>query len=195
MEAVSGVRSFLLVANRARPTPDVPLDDLPGKGGRFDLVARFVNAALLTSHGIRSDAEAIVVFTTPDEPLALRVRGEAVTGIGPDERSTAARLRGAMAATAMPVWQEVEDGIDLRTGDLATLLDDRPRPRVLLHEEGEPLAGDLEPGTFVVGDHEGFTAEQLAAIRKRADREVSLGETALQADHLAAVLHHELDRG
>lgn len=183
---------FVLVANTARPSSEVPLEDLAGRGGRFDLVARFVNAALLTSHGIREDAEAWVAFTRPEEPVWLRVQGASVTGIGPDERSTAARLRGVLEATPMPVWQAVEDGIELRVGSLTDVLADAPEPRVLLHETGEPL-GDLAEGTFLVGDHDGFTDEQLDALDALADVRVRLGATALQADHVAAVLHHELD--
>lgn len=186
-------RVFVLVANRARPDPSIPLDDLPGQGGRFDLVARFVNAALLTSHGIREDAQAVVLFArSGEEPTALRVSGDAVTGVGPDERSTAARLLAALEATPMPVWQAVADGIEVRAGGLEAVLADAPEPVVLLHRDGQPL-GDVEEGTFVVGDHEGFTPEQLEALRKRADRVASLGAQALQADQVAAVLHHELD--
>lgn len=193
MEAVSGPRTLVLVANHARPSSQVPLDDLPGEGGRFDLVARFVNAALLTSHGIREDARAIVVFARSEEPVALRVRGDAVTGVGPDERSTAARLASALEATPMPVWQEIEDGIDLRVGRFDELLEDTREPRVVLHEDGESLGHDLEGGTFLVGDHEGFTPEQLEVLDRLADRRLSFGFRALQADHVAAVLHHELD--
>lgn len=185
---------LVLVANAARPDPEVPLADLPGKGGRFDLVARFVNAALLTSHGIRDDVEAWIAFTQCDEPAWLRVQGAAVTGVGPDERSTAARLLGALTATPMPVWQPIEDGIELRSGSLEEVLADAPEPRVLMHEEGEPLRGDLAGGTFVVGDHEGFTAKQLDALAELTDVRARLGATALQADHVAAVLHHEIDR-
>lgn len=193
MEVVSGPRTLLLLANRARPDPEIPLDDLTGQGGRFDLVARFVNAALLTSHGIREDAQAIVVFAGADDPLALRVRGEAATGVGPDERSTAARLLDALEATAMPVWQEVEDGIDLRSGELWTVLADAPEPHVLMHEDGEPIEQAPAGGTFVVGDQDGFTDDQRARLGKRVDRVARLGPRALQADHLVAALHHELD--
>jgi tRNA pseudouridine-54 N-methylase len=194
VEAVTGSRTLVLVANHARPEPDLPLDDLPGLGGRFDLVARFVNAALLTSHGIREDTDAIVVFTQPGEPLAIRVRGDEVTGVGPDERSTAARLLGALEATPMPVWQAVAEGIELRTGALSELLTDLADPLVLVHGDGEPLAGDRDAGTFVIGDHAGFTQAQRDRLVKQAEGVASLGSTALQADHVAAVLHHELDR-
>lgn len=194
MEGVAPGRTFVLVTNQAQPSAQIPLDDLPGEGGRFDLVARFVNAALLTSHGIREEAAAVVVFTRPEEPVAMRVRGEAATGIGPDERSTAARLVAALEATPMPVWQAVEDGIDLRVGGLHDVLAEAPEPVVLLHEEGQRVERGLAGGTFVVGDHEGFTEEQLAELDAIADQRLQLGPEALQADHVAAVLHHELDR-
>jgi tRNA (pseudouridine54-N1)-methyltransferase len=188
-------RTFVLIAEHAQPDPSIPLADLTGRGGRFDLVARFVNAALLTSHGIREDARALAAFTQPSEPIGLRVDGGQVTGIGPDERSTAARLQGALEAIPMPVWQAVADGIEVRTGDLATLLDDEPDPLVLLREDGDLLEpAELDDATFVFGDHEGFVTDRRKALAQRADVVARLGEQALQADQLAAVLHHELDR-
>lgn len=195
LERVTGGPCFVLVANRARPDPQVPLDDLPGKGGRFDLVARFVNAALLTSHGIRHDARAIVVFAGVPDPVAMRVSGDAVTGIGPDERSTAARLLQALQATPMPVWQAVEDGIELKRADLETVLGDVAAPIAFLHEDGQPLPeAGTGAATFVLGDDRGFTDEQRTAVREAADLEVRVGPRPLQADHVAAILVNELDR-
>lgn len=187
-------RVFVLLANSARPEPAVPLDDLPGKGARFDLVARFVNATLLTSHGIREEAEAWVAFTRPEEGVWLRIVGSEVARLQPDERSTAARLLSALEATPMPVWQAVDEGIEARTGELGAVLEDAPSPVVLMHEEGRPLPADLAGGTFLVGDHEGFTDEQREALGAVVEGEVRLGSRSLQADAVAAVLHHELDR-
>lgn len=192
---MSGGQRFVLVANQARVDPGIRLDDLPGLGGRFDLVARFVNATLLTSHGIREDASATILFTRPEEPVAMRIHGSDVTGIGPDERSTAARLAQALAPVAMPVWQEAQDGIETRQIELTDLLDEAEPPITLLHEQGQPIGDShLERGTFFLGDHEGFSDEQLVLLEKAADEVASLGSIPLQADHVAAILHHEISR-
>ncbi|MDX1612246.1 MAG: tRNA (pseudouridine(54)-N(1))-methyltransferase TrmY, partial [Candidatus Thermoplasmatota archaeon] len=133
-------RTFLLVANRAIPTGQVPLDDLPASGGRFDLVARFVVQSLLTSHGVREDTEVILLFTnTPDEPKALKVRGDQVLGLRPDERTAASKLNQALGPVAMPVWQACGEGFASRSITLQALLDEVPGPVVLLDEAGEDL--------------------------------------------------------
>ena len=38
----------------------LPLNDLAGAGGRFDVLVRATTAALLTSHGLREDVEVIL---------------------------------------------------------------------------------------------------------------------------------------
>lgn len=189
-------RVFVLVANRADPSGQAPLDDLPGRGGRFDLVARFVNSALLTSHGIREGTAAIVLFTRGDpEPVAVRVQGGKVVGLRPDERSTAARLNKALSRTAMPVWQEVDDGIELRSVELGALLEDLPSPIWLLHEDGGLLEqASLAGGSFVVGDQDGFSKAQFKALSSACRRCLSVGPVSLQADQVASVVHNRLDR-
>lgn len=189
-------RTFVLLANRAVATGNAPLADLAGAGGRFDLVTRFALAGLLTSHGIRRDATVVVLFTnTPGEPKALRIAGDSVQGLGPDERSSAAVLQKALVPVPMPVWMDAGQGIENRTVTLEALLDELPDPVLLLDEGGEELQGDPpSEGSFVLGDQDGLTQEQRAAVAKRAARAVSVGPVALQADHVVAVLNNVLDR-
>lgn len=193
---MSAARVFVLVADRADPSGQAPLDDLPGAGGRMDLVARFVNATLLTSHGVREDASAVVVFTRGDpDPVAVRVRGAEAVGLRPDERSTAARLNKALRSAAMPVWQDVGDGLALRSGALDELLADLPAPLVVLHEDGPGLEdAEIAGGTFVLGDQDGFTDEQMALLEGAGAEILSVGPVALQADQVVAVVHNALDR-
>lgn len=193
---MSTERTFLLVANRAEASGQLPLDDLPGAGGRFDLVARFVTATLLTSHAIREDTAAIVLFTHAEpDPVALRIHGGEAVGLRPDERSTAARLAKALSSTAMPVWQGVGDGVELKAIQLDALLAELPDPVVYLTEDGTALeAAELGPGTFVLGDQDGLTDDQRATVEAASDRTVSTGPISLQADQVVAVIHNALDR-
>lgn len=194
--SVSTERTVLLVANRADPTGSFPLEDLPGAGGRFDLVARFVTACLLTSHGIREDTAAIVLFTRAEpDPVAVRIQGANAVGLRPDERSTAARLVKALEATAMPVWQDVGDGVELKATTLDGLLDELPEPLVHLHEVGTPIEeAPLQAGTFVLGDQDGLTSQQQEIVKGVVTARVSLGPVALQADQAVTVVHNVLDR-
>jgi tRNA (pseudouridine54-N1)-methyltransferase len=196
VEGVDRERAFLLVANSAVASGDVDLADLPGSGGRFDIVARFVARSLLTSHGIREDTQAVVHFTRPDdESVALRVHGEDVSGLRPDERSTAARLAKALSSEPMPVWQTVDEGVETRVVSFEELLADPPEPLTLLTEAGDPIEDlDLDGGTFVIGDHEGLTSEQRSLAAERAAYVASVGPVSLQADQVATIVNNELDR-
>ena len=48
-------RKFAIVGHRAQSSGKLNLNDLPGSGGRIDVLARAVNSALFRSHGIRDD--------------------------------------------------------------------------------------------------------------------------------------------
>ena len=87
-------RRFVVLLSRPPPTCrcEFHIDDLPGSG-RFDHIARCVNAALLLSNGTRRDTELILVFGRHDEASeevwVIRIHGDEVRHIRPDERSTA----------------------------------------------------------------------------------------------------------
>ena len=48
---------FAVVGHRARTDGGFSLNDLPGSGGRMDVLCRCVNAALFLSHDLRRDVE------------------------------------------------------------------------------------------------------------------------------------------
>ena len=189
------LRTFLLVSNRALADGTAPLEDLPGQGGRFDLVTRFVTASLLTSHGTREDTAVIILFGRGEHgPVALRMAGRSARSLNPDERSAAALLNKALARVPMPVWQEVVPGVETRTVTLEGLLKELPRPLVVLDPAGAPLSDEAPAGgSFVIGDERGLTEEQAALVEQVADRAVSVGPVALQADQVAIVVHNQLD--
>ena len=56
----------------------LPLNDLAGAGGRFDVLVRATTAALLTSHGLREDVEVILHLGGGPGP-ARRLRLNAAT--------------------------------------------------------------------------------------------------------------------
>nr|HOP09024.1 tRNA (pseudouridine(54)-N(1))-methyltransferase TrmY [Candidatus Methanofastidiosa archaeon] len=55
--------TFIIKANKARTSPDFLLKDLPGSGGRMDILCNCVESALLVSHGIRTDVEVILCLS------------------------------------------------------------------------------------------------------------------------------------
>ena len=198
------MRRFVVVGQNARTARDFPLDDISGAGGRWDLLARCVQGALFIAHDLRRDSElALVLLGGPDAPKAIRISGERVKNLNPDERSTVALLSRALDI-ALPRngrWVEVQPGIHAARRGLEQVVDEHAdAPLFLLDEDGEvdgvDLPGHLGGGdaTFVLGDNKGLTDGQLGHVRSRGVTEVCLGPLPLHTDHCIVLVHNVLDR-
>ncbi|WP_136689370.1 tRNA (pseudouridine(54)-N(1))-methyltransferase TrmY [Halorhabdus amylolytica] len=191
------MRQFVVIGHEAPTTPDFPLDDLPGVAGRLDVLCRCVNAALFLSHGIREDVRLRLVL---GDTFTLRMEGEKVRGLHPDERSTAARIRSALERSDEAIGRqsvETSPGIYLtRQGVEPTLRDAAEEGTLVqLHEDGEPIAESDPPAdpVFVLSDHRDFTAEEAILLDELGARRVRLGPRALHADHAITVVQNYLD--
>ena len=186
------MRTFAVVGHLAPTGDGFTLDDLPGSAGRMDILCRCVHSALSLSHGIRRDAEIhLLLLGPPQPPKEVLVRGDAVRSLSPDERSTAALVRKALALPVGEAFRESGPGILVRRGGLAGVV--TGGEYAVLSEEGEDLR-TLEdiPGSFLLSDHLDFT-EYEEAILGHLPR-ISVGPRVLHADHAIAVLQNELDR-
>ena len=185
-------RDFVFVAHEAPTDADFSLNDLSG-AGRMDLLCRCVNAALLTSHGVREEATAHVVIHG-DVDVTLRFVGDEVRGLNPDERSIAGVVRAALEERT---YYEIEarQGVYVAERTFEEVLEETEGETVVLHEDGEP-AMSVEPpddAVFVLSDHKDFTDDDLELLKKHGARRVSLGPVALHADHATAVAHNWTD--
>lgn len=185
------MRDFVFVAHEAPTNAEFSLDDLPG-AGRLDLLCRCVNAALLTSHGVREDTTARLVFRGGERDVAVRFEGGSVRGLNPDERSIAGVVRAALDERT---YYEVEakPGVYVAEKTVAEVLDTTDGETVVLHEDGDrAVEADVpdEP-TFVLSDHRDFTDEDFGGFGNA--RRLSLGPVALHADHATAVAHSWCD--
>jgi len=186
------MRTFAVVGHLAPTGDGFTLDDLPGAAGRMDILCRCVNAALSISHGIRRDAEIhLILLGPPSPPKDLLIQGSAVRSLSPDERSTAALLRKALALPTGDTFRESSPGILVRRGGLAGLVAEGGY--AVLSKDGRDMRTltDL-PGGVLLSDHLDFTAveEELLAGLPR----ISVGPRVLQADQAITVLQNELDR-
>ena len=185
-------RDFVFVSHEAPTDAEFSLNDLPG-AGRVDLLCRCVNAALLTSHGVREEVTARLVIRD-DEDVTVRFEGEGVSGINPDERSIAGVVRAALEERT---YYEVEArrGVYVAQKGLRGVLDETEGETVVLHEDGERALGVETPDdpVFVLSDHHEFTDEDTEAFEERDARRVSLGPVAVHADHATAVAHNWCD--
>jgi tRNA (pseudouridine54-N1)-methyltransferase len=193
------MRQFVVTGHDAPTTPDFSLDDLPSGAGRLDVLCRCVTAALFLSHAVRDDVRIHLVLA---DAFTVTFDGGAVRRLNPDERSTAARVRGALEAREEAIGHipaEASPGVSIRrVGFEQTLRDVAGESTVVeLHEEGTPVVETDPPDdpTFVLSDHRDFSPGERDLLTEVADARVRLGPHALHADHAITVAHNYLDTG
>ncbi len=186
------MRTFVIIGHQARTDGTFVLDDLPGSGGRMDLLSRCIGSTLLLSHGLRTDTDCYLILQgEPRPPKTVCIRGSEVRSLGPDERSTGALLRKALALPVGIAFRASSPGIYVRATGLEELL--KERTVALADENGEDIRriGSL-PETYILGDHLNLTTEeeqQLGEVPR-----VSVGPRSLHADHAITLIHNEIDR-
>ncbi|MHC1631588.1 MAG: tRNA (pseudouridine(54)-N(1))-methyltransferase TrmY [Methanotrichaceae archaeon] len=190
------MRNFVVVGNLATTTPDFSLKDIPGTSGRLDILCRCINSALVLSHRIRRDVRIYLVLCGSEDPKTICLRGQDLRHLNPDERTTAALLKKALALEATDRWQRSTPGIYVRTGDLADLGVLRKTPVYYLREDGTDVRSlELKKdAAFVLGDHIGMKEKDEILLEELGAEIVSVGQVGLHADHCIVLINNELDR-
>ncbi len=195
------MRTFVVVGHKAITSPDFSLEDIPGTSGRLDILCRCINAAFMLSHEIRKDVCVYLILLGGEVPKTILLKGETLRHLNPDERTTAALLKKALALPASPQWAQSTSGIFVRTGGLAEVLADlKVAVMLCLREDGTDirsvkcsgLCGDV---AFILGDHTGMTPEEEMLIQQAGAAAVSLGPVSLHADHCIVIVNWLLDIG
>jgi len=191
------MRQFVVVGHDTPTTPDFALDDLAGGAGRLDVLCRCVSAALFLSHDLREDVRVHLVL---GDAITVVFDGATVRRLNPDERSTAALVRGALEDREEAIGHEpveTSPGVSLyRLGFEATLERLAEDGTVVqLHENGDPVVDRSVPEdpVFVLSDHHEFTDDEATLLEDVADERVRLGPRALHANHAITVAHNYLD--
>ena len=193
------MRNFVIVGHKATTNPNFSLEDIPGTSGRLDILCRSVTAAFVISHGIRKDVCVYLVLLGGEIPKTILLKGETLRHLNPDERTTAALLKKALAVPATTEWAMSTSGIFVRTGGLAQVLDDLKDVRMIyLREDGADIrglgAGSLAgDAAFILGDHTGMTSEEETMISEAGAEVISLGPTSLHADHCIVLMNWFMD--
>jgi len=184
--------AFAIIGHLARTDGSFSLNDLPGSGGRMDVLCRCVNAGLFLSHDLRRDVDCyLVLLGGPSGPKTVKFSGAYVRSLSPDERSAAALIRKVIDVPCGSEFREAADGVSIRKGGLERLMQDLPF--AVLDETGTDIrkAEDL-PGAFLLSDHLNFTEAENELVRDCP--RYSVGPKCLHADHTITVVHNELDR-
>ena len=191
------MREFIVTGHEVPTAPDFSLDDITGGAGRLDVLSRCVTAALLLSHDIREDVRVRLVFR---DAITVRFEGSRLRRLNPDERSTAALIRDALADREEAVGRraaETSPGVLVsRLGFKSTLADAADGGTVVhLDQSGEPVADVPVPAdpVFVLSDHVEFTDRETKLVDEAATETVRLGPESLHADQAITVAHNYLD--
>ncbi|HWL85778.1 MAG TPA: hypothetical protein VNO21_08250, partial [Polyangiaceae bacterium] len=186
----------------ALASPDFLLVDLAGTSGRLDVLLRCLRAAMLVSHGLRSDTIAyLVLLGGPRAPRTLRVESNLVHFLRPDERSLAVLAQKALAvdsARGDGEFVALRRGISVADGGLEVVLRDLgPGTRYVLEEGAPDLRDaplDARDPVFFVGAHSGFGDATRARLEELDAKPIAVGPVSLHAEDAIAVLSNELDR-
>jgi tRNA (pseudouridine54-N1)-methyltransferase len=188
------MRQFILYARKAATRPEFALDDLPGSGGRMDLVARCIANALWISHALRRDSCIhVVACGSPHPPVVISFYGDRLRGVSPDERNIAAWIKIGLAR------KQRNPGIVLRKISFQHLIEEFAAEGTffyVLHEKGRVISDvELEPdAVFILGDHLGLPRNEEKFVEQFAHEKLSLGKTSYLASQCITVLHYELDK-
>lgn len=188
------MRQFILYAGKAVTSPDFALDDLPGSGGRMDLVARSICNALWTSHALRRDSCIhVVACGSPHPPVVISFYGDLLRGVSPDERNIASWIKLALAN------KRRNPGIRVRRISFQQLIIELAAEGAIfyvLQEEGQAInTVELKADSvFVLGDHSGLPQSEEEFVARFEHEKLSLGTTSYLASQCITVVHYELDK-
>jgi len=188
------MKQFILYARKAVTSPDFSLDDLPGSGGRMDLVARCVCSALWISHDLRRDSCIhVVACGSPNPPVVISFYGNRLRGVSPDERNIAAWIKKTLAR------KRKNPGINIRKLSFQQLVEEIASEGnifYVLHEKGRDIARvklKADP-VFILGDHIGLPRKEEKFVERFEYEQISLGTISYLASQCITVLHYELDK-
>jgi tRNA (pseudouridine54-N1)-methyltransferase len=184
---------FAVVGHIARTDGGFSINDLPGSGGRMDILCRCVNASLFLSHDLRRDTDCCLVLCGEPAagPKTVKFSGALVRSLSPDERSAAALIKKVIDTPCGSEFREAAQGVFIRKGGLERLMAEHAFG--VLDVDGTDVreAPGL-PLAFLLSDHQNFTEPEEDLIRDIP--RFSVGPQCLHADHTITVVHNELDR-
>ena len=191
------MRTFILFARKARSDPYFRIDDLPGSGGRMDLVVRSITAALWLSHKIRNDARIYVVLNGPgDPPVTICFDGSKIQKVTTDERATAMWIQKVLKEKFGKEWHETYNGIQVAKKSFQELIKElRDKPLYVLHERGKNIT-DVElkdDGVYIFGDHLGIPKKDESFALRYGAEKISLGKKVYLASSCVACINWALD--
>ncbi len=194
------MRYFVITGHRAATDGSFKLDDLAGGAGRLDILVRCVNSAFVMSHNLRKDAEIYLVLEGgEDAPKTVRINGETVRYLNPDERSTASLIRNALLKKVPPQGEiSSSPGVYISRMSFDDVIDKLAKLGnfVYLKEDGTDCRDFEFPENpvFVLGDNQDLTEAEESKLLAQSPSKIRVGPVSLHADHCMILVQNELDR-
>ena len=143
--------SFAVIGHIARTDGAFSLNDLPGTGGRMDVLCRCVNSSLFLSHDLRRDTVCYLVLCGKAAGPKRSGSGTAVRSLSPDERSAAALIKKALELPVGSEFRDAASGVSVRKGGLAHLIEEEAFA-VLDEKGGDIRSNETLPDAFILSD-------------------------------------------
>ncbi len=193
------MREFIVYSEKGATSSNFSIKDLPGSGGRMDLIARCVISALWLSKDIRRNSRIIFSLNgPPQEPVALEFDGSALERVTPDERNIAIWIKKSFGRKEIEKkWKEVHKGIRISKRKFEDIIKDKKDKKLyILNEDGDDIRNveiDGDP-VFILGDHIGLPNKKLKFVQDHNGEKISLGPKSYFTTHSITLTHNELDR-
>lgn len=193
------MRRFVIIGHRAITSSQFNLNDLCGSTGRLDVLLRCVNSAFFLSHDIRKDVEIYLILQgEPDPPKTIRLIGNELKYLNPDERSTGALIRNALIKKLGNEEVLSTPGIYISRSSFEGMIRNLVKVSKLLYlkENGKALEpkDTMQDYTFVLGDDRDLTEEEEDLLQKYKAEIASLGPISYHSDHCITMVNWILDR-
>ncbi len=193
------MREFVVYSAKGSTSPDFTTKDLPGSGGRMDLIARCVISALWLSKDIRKESKITFSLNGPTEgPVAMEFSGRNLQRVTPDERNIALWIKKSLGRMdAREEWRKVHEGIRVSKKTFEDIIRSKQsKDLYILKENGCDIRNmeiDDKP-VFVLGDHIGLPEEKNGFVQSLGGSKISLGPESYFTTHSITITHNEMDR-
>ncbi|MBX8631392.1 MAG: tRNA (pseudouridine(54)-N(1))-methyltransferase TrmY [Thermoplasmata archaeon] len=193
-----GLRRFVVFLHAVPTDGSFSLNDLPGSGGRVDVAARCVGAALLVSNGIRKDASVTFIFEgRAERALSVSVFGQTVRYLNPDERTTAALIKNALQKARKTESGFSSPGIYFRRDRTRSILEgvSENTKRYYLKEDGQRIGAIRQPATFFLGDNKDLDESEEMMMDDLGSERVSISGRSIHSDQCIVISNWIMDNG
>ncbi|MCK4927843.1 MAG: tRNA (pseudouridine(54)-N(1))-methyltransferase TrmY [Candidatus Aenigmarchaeota archaeon] len=192
------MRHFYVKSTKGKTCGDFNLNDTAGGAGRLDIIARAVNSALWLSHSLRRDVMFhTILFGEPNPPIYIKITGEKVRKVQPDERNITIFLKKAIERFEEGRVVQTTPGIFSSRKTFEELVEEnKDCDFYILCEDGDDISSvDIsENAFFVLGDKEDISEDEVKVLEGAGARKISLGKTPYLTSHCVGFLNMYMDR-